>query len=162
MSHRLVRHHKPVLYWNDWTNRAHFWHGDFPPLSHTVLKGNFGISNNQGTSLWDFVPNSGLGKFRHSKSIALSTTLVVVDGRACWRHLYDSRRVVAVYYKSVNCNPLTRSLRFVVQLVSTVNKFLTDKARRPFRLRYQNFLLSCSRPISYAVIHKRRPQGGRW
>ena len=33
---------------------------------------------------WNFVPNSGLRKFRHGKSIALSTKLVaVVDGRAC-------------------------------------------------------------------------------
>jgi len=45
-------------------------------------------------------------KFRPDMSIALSTKLVVVvvDCRACWRHLYDSRRVVAVYYKSVNCS----------------------------------------------------------
>ena len=66
-----------------------------------------------------FVVNSGLGKFRHGKSIALSTKLVVVvvDGRACWRHLYDIRGVVAVYYKSINCNPLTSSLRFVVDLL---------------------------------------------
>ena len=66
-----------------------------------------------------FVVNSGLGKFRHGKSIALSTKLVVVvvDGRACWRHLYDIRGVVAVYYKSINCNPLTPSLRFVVDLL---------------------------------------------
>jgi len=62
------------------------------------------------------VPNSGRRKFRHGKSIALSTKLVV-DGRACWRHLYDNRRVVAVYYKSVNCNPLTPLLRFVVDLL---------------------------------------------
>jgi len=42
------------------------------------------LKANMGTSLWDFVPNSGLGKFRHGKSIALSTTLVVVvDGRVC-------------------------------------------------------------------------------
>jgi len=64
------------------------------------------------------VPNSGRRKFRHGKSIALSTKfVVVVDGRPCWRHLCDSRRVVAVYYKSVNCNPLTPLLRFVVDLL---------------------------------------------
>ena len=76
---RLSVRHKPVLYKNDWTNGAGFWHGVFKfHLSHTVLKANM------GTSLWDFVPNSGLGKFRHGKSIALSTTLVVVvDGRVC-------------------------------------------------------------------------------
>ena len=67
----------------------------------------------------------------HSNSIALSTKLVdVVDGRACWRHLYDSRRVVAVYYKSINRNPLNSitaiCCAFVAQLVSTVDKILTD------------------------------------
>jgi len=92
--------------------------------SHTALLGNVGISKNWSTSLWIFVPNSGLSeKFRHGKSIALSTTLVVVvDGRACWRHLYDSRRVVAVYYQSENCNPLTPFLRFAVD--SLYNLFL--------------------------------------
>jgi len=61
-----------------------------------------------GTSFWNFVPNSGLRQFRQSKSIVLSTKLlVVVDGRVCWRHLYYNRRVVAVYYRSINCNPLT-------------------------------------------------------
>ena len=33
--------------------------------------------------------------------------VVVINIQACWWHLSDSRRVVAVYYKSVNCNPLT-------------------------------------------------------
>jgi len=59
-----------------------------------------------------------LSKFHHGKSIALSTKLiVVVDGRVCWRHLYDNRRVVAVYYKSINCNPLTPLLRYAVDLL---------------------------------------------
>ena len=40
-----------------------------------------------------------------------------VDGRACWRHLYDNQCVVAVYYKSVSFNPLTPLLRFVVDLL---------------------------------------------
>jgi len=38
-------------------------------LSYTVLKGNSVISKNKGTSLWNFVLNSGLRKFRHSISI---------------------------------------------------------------------------------------------
>ena len=46
----------------------------------------------------------------------------LVDGRACWRHLYDNRRVVAVYHKSANCNPLTSLLRFVLHL--SYNLFL--------------------------------------
>jgi len=55
-------------------------------------------------------------KVRHGNTIALSTILVVVvvDGR---RHVHDNRRVVAVYYKSVNCNPLTHLTRFVLHLV---------------------------------------------
>jgi len=36
--------------------------------SYTVLKGNV-ISKNKGTSLWNFVLNSGLRKFRHGISI---------------------------------------------------------------------------------------------
>ena len=32
---------------------------------------------------------------------------VVVDGQASCRHRYDNRRIVAVYCKSMNCNPLT-------------------------------------------------------
>jgi len=68
--------------------------------------------------IWNFAPNSELRKFRHGKSIALSTKLVVVvvDGRVCWQHLYDNRRVVDVYYKSINCNPLTITSIFVVDL----------------------------------------------
>jgi len=50
---------------------------------------------------------------------------------------------LAVYYKSVNCNPHSPVLRFVVdllykccvQLVSTVDKILSDVARRAVRMR---------------------------
>ena len=63
---------------------------------------------------------------------------VVVDGRARWRHLYDTRRVLAVYCSSVNCNPLSPLHRFAVDLlynfVST-DKILTDTARCAVRLR---------------------------
>ena len=37
--------------------------------SYTVLKGNSVIPQNKGTSLWNFVLNSGLRKFRHGISI---------------------------------------------------------------------------------------------
>ena len=57
--------HKSVFYRNGWTNRAGFgmW-ASFHP-SYTALKGNSVISQNKGTSLWNFVLNSGLRKFRH-------------------------------------------------------------------------------------------------
>ena len=93
--------HKPVLRRNDWS-ASWFWHGGFVPFSPHCLIRKFGYLQKLGyflLGLW-FVPNSGLGKFRRGRSIVLSTKLVVVDGRACWRHLCDDRRIVAVYYKS--------------------------------------------------------------
>jgi len=96
-----------------------------------VLLGNSDLQN-KGASLWNFLPNSALIKFCRSKSMMLSTklpsTVKVVD------HTYDGRRVVAVYYRSVDCNPLTPLLRFVVQLCSyscaAVDKISTDKVHR--------------------------------
>ena len=64
--------------------------------------------------LWELYPKlRTFRKFRHGKSIVLSTrpvvvvvvVVVVVNGRACWRHIRQ-RRAVALYYTSVNCNPL--------------------------------------------------------
>ena len=66
-----------------------FWHGGFLPLiPHSDLR-KFGCLQNYGTSLRNFMPNSVLRKFHQDKSIALSTApgVVVIDGRACWRHL---------------------------------------------------------------------------
>jgi len=113
---RVVAEKRPNVYRNDWTNRAGFWHGGFfPPIPLCVIRKS-GYLQNGALSSGTLSQTSDLEmKFRHGKSIALSTKLVVVvDGRACWRRLYDSRRVVAVYYKSTNCNPLTPLLRFVV------------------------------------------------
>jgi len=70
----------------------------------------------------DIVSKPGVRKFRHGKSIVLSTKLV--GGPACWRHLCDSRRVVAVYCTSVSCNPLTPLLRFVVDLWYKLHRHL--------------------------------------
>ena len=53
--------HKLEFYRNGWTNRAGFWHGS--------LKGNLGVSKNNGTSLWNFVPNSRRRKFCFGVSI---------------------------------------------------------------------------------------------
>jgi len=41
-----------------------------------------------GISKWNFVPSSGFRKFRHNRSIVLSTK--PVDCRACWPHLRRS------------------------------------------------------------------------
>ena len=53
-----------------------------------------------------FVLNSGLRKFRHGKSVALSSAVELVDDT----YICDNWRVVAVDYKSINCDPLTPSL----------------------------------------------------
>jgi len=58
---------------------------------HRSQARNLGISKNYGTSLWDFVPNSVLRKFRSGKLIAMSTKLVVfVDGRTCIRSTFSA------------------------------------------------------------------------
>jgi len=51
-------------------------------LSYTVLEGNSGISKNQGTSLWNFVQNSGLRKLRNCTSTVAS--VVNLGGRSMW------------------------------------------------------------------------------
>jgi len=75
-----------------------FWHGGFlSPILNCISR----IS--KGTFLWNFVPNSGNEKFRHGRSIVLSTKLV--DGRACWPHSRRSThtgRTHIVYYVSVD------------------------------------------------------------
>ena len=55
-----------------------FWHGGFVrPLTRWLIR-----------KFRKFVPNSGLRKFRHGKSIVLSTKLI--DGRTCWPQLRRS------------------------------------------------------------------------
>ena len=61
--------HRLALYQNDWADPA----GMDPYLPS--------IFEYTGISIWNFVSNSALRKFRHEKSIVLSTKLV--DGRAC-------------------------------------------------------------------------------
>jgi len=88
--------HKPVLYRNDWTNQTGTWHGGFlPSLLYYVVR-KFGFLKNRGTCtfFWNFIPNSGLIKFRHesrlvdhvvkktSRRSSLLTTLATVD--ASW------------------------------------------------------------------------------
>jgi len=62
--------HKPVLYRNDWTKRllACRLSSTHPKLCCVEIR----VSKNWAISIWDFEPNFGIRKFRHSKSIALS------------------------------------------------------------------------------------------
>ena len=49
------------------------------PTLLRCLSENLGTSKNKGTSLWNFVPKSGAWKFRHGKSVALSTVELFGD-----------------------------------------------------------------------------------
>ena len=64
----------------------------FFDLSYRVLKRNSDIYKNNGTSLWDFVPNSGLRKFCHGISIVEACYRLISrkDGRP-ERHRRDRR-----------------------------------------------------------------------
>jgi len=98
-----------------WLNKSSWilaWELCVQPILHCLIR-KFGYLQNKGTSV-RLCPSSGLRKFCHGKLITSLTKLVHTDSRACWWHLYDNRRVVAAYYKSVNSNPLTLLLRFVV------------------------------------------------
>ena len=95
-----------------------FWHEEF--LSHIR---HLSVSKNYAASLWNSVLNTGL---RQGKLSTKLVAVVVVDGQAPVQQ--------SVYFTSVNCNPLTPLLRFVVdfvvQLVSTFDKILTGIASR--------------------------------
>jgi len=49
--------------------------------SYTVSNGNSVISKNKGTSLWNFVLNSGVRKFRHGISIVIVETCYQLSSR---------------------------------------------------------------------------------
>ena len=123
VAYRRECRHKPVQYRNDWTNWSGFWHGGFlPPILYCVVR-KLGYLQKLGYFPLKLRTSR---TFRHSKLIALSTKLVVVDSRACWRHdRYDSWRVVAVYCKSVHCSPLTPLLRCIVDLLYNLFTELT-------------------------------------
>ena len=130
--------HKPVLYRNESTwFLAKRLLSTYPILCYKEIRV---YQNLRYFPLGLFIPNSGLWKFRHGKSIAFLTTLVVVvvDGRACWRHLYDDRRVVMFTTSRRTVTPVTPSLRFVADLMYNLLLQLTRfllTARRPVRLR---------------------------
>ena len=69
--------YESVFYRNGWTDRAEFLHVClFRPIPHSVLV-KFRYLRNNGTSFWNFVPNSLLRKFRHGISIVETFVLFV-------------------------------------------------------------------------------------
>ena len=68
-------------------------------LSYTVSYGNSGNSKNKGSSLWDFVQNVALRKFRHGGPvIAVDKSVKTDDDRLCLLHHKQSRVTsVAIY-----------------------------------------------------------------
>ena len=106
--------HKPVLYWNKWTNLAGFWHGSFPAIPGCVVVRKFGY-----LQILAYVP---LGRTLTQNSVKgqtldLENFATASRSHNNTQHLYNDRRVVAVYYKSVSSNPLTLLLRCVMDLL---------------------------------------------
>ena len=87
--------HTPVLYQNDWTDRAGFGMNAFFHLCYNMLGEKSDISVDNGSSLWNFVPNCGLRKFRHgtrSRCQQNSSSVELVDCTCDGRRAADSRR----------------------------------------------------------------------
>jgi len=83
-------------------------------FSCVLLLGNSAVSKKCSSSFGNFFfANSGARKFRHGRSIVLSTKLV--DGRACW-----SARRGRVRCTSVDRNAPTALLQFVVDLLENL------------------------------------------
>jgi len=113
-----------VGFLSKWTNERIelvFGTGASFDLFYTVFVRKLGGTpcRNKGTSLWNFVPNSGLRNFATASRSCYqqnSSTVKTVD------HTCDGRRVTAagrtyVYYTSVDRNTLTPLLRFIVDLL---------------------------------------------
>jgi len=100
-------HHKPVLYRKDWTNRASFPHACFlSPIPHCVIR-KFGylqkiryFSLALCPKLRYFVTSS---RARCQQNSSSSSTVELVDDT----HTTIDESRLAVYWKSVDCNPLT-------------------------------------------------------
>jgi len=113
--------HKPVLYRNYWTNRAGFFFaGRLTSTYPTLCCKESLVSPKFGSYFWDcpklrtwkFSPRQVdrvVNKTRRRRSNLLTTPI-------------RQPVVMAVYYKSVNCKPLTPLLRFIVDL--SYNLFL--------------------------------------
>jgi len=120
-------------------------HGGFLQAILYCIVRKFGCLQ-KGTSFCNFSQTQDLEENFATASRHNSSTLALVDDT------YDGRRVVAVYYTSVNCNPLTRLLRFVVDLWYNLFRQLCVWFR----------LTSASRGPSASVwTHLRRLPGAR-
>ena len=107
LSVRPSVRHKPVLYRKDWTNRAGFWHEGFlPPIPHCVIRKSGYLQKLRYfpvalcPKLRYFVTSS---RSRCQQNSSSSSTVELVDDT--YTTIDESR--LAVYWKSVDCNPLT-------------------------------------------------------
>ena len=84
-----------------------------------MLYGNSGISKNEGTSLWSFVPNSGLEHFATaSRSCCQQNSSTTEYRDLCWRHLGPNLLAVISEERLVPEIPVSLSklvLGFIIQ-----------------------------------------------
>jgi len=117
---------REVLYRNDRTNRAAFWHGGFlPPIPDCFVRTLGYLQKLRHFSL-KLYPKLRTWKIHLDKSVTLSTKRRRRrgHGESCLRHLQDSRRVVAVYYTSLNCISISNTC-IAVRKVATLLRELT-------------------------------------
>ena len=103
--------HKSEFYRNGLTNRAGFCMGASFQLSCTVLKGNSGIVKTKDAFLWNFVPNSGLEKFRFGISIVEKCYRLSGQGGRSESDKLDRRRsTMLTIPPSSDSRPLNQSI----------------------------------------------------
>ena len=142
-------YHKSEFYRNGRTNQAGFWHGGFlSPIQHCIVR-KFGYLQNKGTSVLNFVPNSGLRKFRHPRQVdgivnntrrrsSLYITFVTVEST----QNVAGRTQFVTRWPTVSSPAVTPLLPFVLDLLynlfyswAAVGKILSDAARHVVCLR---------------------------
>ena len=130
---RTLQESKPNCLSRVLSKRLNEWSWSLAWGLHSIFKhlqGNECLRN-KGTFLRNFAPNSGLKKFRHGKSIAMSSKLDGLTRPRYWMHVTRQSTVT-----------LTPPLRFVVDFLyncsyssAIVDKIFADTARRSVRLR---------------------------
>ena len=122
-----VRPSKPVLFRNDWTNQAGFCHvGFLPPIPHYLKKFRYLQQFEDTRIVWRYPSTSG------TLSQTLDLQNCATASRSRCQQNSSTMELVDDTYTTVDASWLFTSIScgFVVQLVSAVDKILTDNASR--------------------------------
>jgi len=104
--------HKPVLYRNDWTNRAGSWQGSFlPPIPYCVVE----IRVSVNTELYPGTQFSGVENFATASDRVVNKTrdcrrLIRRSKRRRWTHIFIKRRSTVNSITSISCTTFSIQL----------------------------------------------------